>query len=393
MNDLGLILEPCRVPCFSMNSSYAKILRGVLCIMNVASGGTPSKKMSVGKPALSLVRDAKPKLLDQLREVLRSRHYSRRTERTYCSWIRRFILFHNVRHPAEMAEPEINEFLTHLAVKEKVSAPTQNQALSALLFLYRRVIGHEVADLGDVIRARKPKRLPVVMTKEEVKSVLGSLSSDKWLMASLMYGSGLRLMECLRLRLQDVDLALNEIMVRDGKGAKDRITMLPESLKQSLRDHLKRVKEVHDRDLEDGLGRVSIPNALDGKYPNASKDWHWQWVFPKQGRWINRQTGERGRHHIDESLVQKAVKDVVLKAGLTKRATCHTFRHSFAIHLLEVGYDIRTVQELLGHKDVSTTNKELMFCEAKTSISYSLALMENPLKTIWKTLYNSRRKC
>jgi integron integrase len=254
-----------------------------------------------------------------------------------------------------MAETEINAFLTHLAVKEKVSASTQNQALSALLFLYRHVIGHEVGDLGDVIRARKPKRLPVVMTREEVKAVLANLTGDKWLMASLMYGAGLRLMECLRLRVQDIDFARNEIHVRDGKGAKDRITMLPESLKAALKDHLKRVKAIHDRDVADGWGRVQMPSALDRKYPNAPKDWRWQWVFPQENRWTNTQTKEQGRHHIDESLIQKAVRDALAKAGLTKRATCHTFRHSFATHLLEGGYDIRTVQELLGHNDVKTT--------------------------------------
>lgn len=303
----------------------------------------------------SVQQSRNPRLLDQLKEALRSRHYSRRTEETYCHWVKRFIYFHNIRHPAEMAEPEINAFLTHLAVKEKVSASTQNQALSALLFLYRHVLGREVGHLGDVIRARKPTRLPVVMTREEVKAVLANLTGDKWLMASLMYGAGLRLMECLRLRVQDVDFSRNEILVRDGKGAKDRITMLPESLKAPLQDHLKKVKTVHERDLSDGWGRVHMPEALDRKYPNAPKEWRWQWVFPQENRWKNAKTGEQGRHHVDESLVQKAVREAVTRAGLTKRATCHTFRHSFATHLLEAAYDIRTVQELLGHADVKTT--------------------------------------
>jgi integron integrase len=300
-------------------------------------------------------REAKPKLLDQLREALRSRHYSHRTEQTYCHWVKRFIYFHNVRHPSEMGEPEINAFLTHLAVKEKVSASTQNQALSALLFVYRHLLGREMGDLGEVIRARKPTRLPVVMTREEVKAVLGNLASDKWLMASLIYGAGLRLMECLRLRVQDIDFSRNEILVRDGKGAKDRITLLPESLKAPLQEHIRAVKAVHEKDLADGWGRVPMPDALDRKYPNAPREWRWQWVFRQENRWRNGKTGEEGRHHVDESLVQKAVRMAVTRAGLIKRATCHTFRHSFATHLLESGYDIRTVQELLGHKDVKTT--------------------------------------
>jgi integron integrase len=254
-----------------------------------------------------------------------------------------------------MAEPEINAFLTHLAVERKVSASTQNQALSALLFLYRHVLGRPIGDLGEVIRARKPTRLPVVMTRDEVKSVLDRLNGDKWLMASLLYGTGMRLMECLRLRVQDIDFTRNEVLVRDGKGAKDRITMLPESLKAPLREHLAKVKAIHEQDLADGWGRVQLPTALERKYPNAPIDWRWQWVFPQEKRWTNPETREQGRHHIDESLVQKAIRAAVTGAGLTKRATCHTFRHSFATHLLEGGYDIRTVQELLGHNDVKTT--------------------------------------
>lgn len=250
--------------------------------MNDSSLGMASQKMTVEKSGLSLVPVAKPKLLDQLREALKSRHYSHRTEQTYCSWVKRFIYFYNVRHPQQMAEPEINAFLTYLAVKEKVAASTQNQALSAILFLYRHVLGREVGDLGEVIRARKPARLHVVLTRDEVKAVLANLTGNKWLMASLMYGAGLRLMECLRLRVQDIDFSRNEILVRDGKGAKDRITMLPESLKVPLQEHLRAVKAVHEMDLANGWGRVPMSDALDRKYPNAPKEWRWQWVFPQE---------------------------------------------------------------------------------------------------------------
>ena len=297
----------------------------------------------------------KPRLLDQLRQALRARHYSPKTETVYVIWVRRFILFHDVRHPVEMGEEEINRFLTHLAVKENVSASTQNQALSALLFLYRYVIGRKVGDLGEVVRARKPVRLPVVMTRNEVNGVLANLTGDRWIMASLMYGAGLRLTECLQLRVQNIDFSKSEIMVRDGKGAKDRITMLPESVKTPLVEHLKFVKTLHEKDLLEGWGRVLLPDALDRKYPNAAKEWRWHWVFPQKNRWKNTRTGEEGRHHLDESIIQKAVKKAASRAGLIKRATCHTFRHSFATHLLEDGYDIRTVQELLGHKEVRTT--------------------------------------
>lgn len=284
------------------------------------------------------VPDTSSALVDRLGTELRARHYARRTEQAYGHWIGRFTRVHHGRQPAEMAEPEINRFLTHLAVTEKVSASTQNQALAAILFLYRHVMGCDLGDLGEVIRARRPERLPVVMTREEVKAVLANLTGDTWLMAAIMYGAGLRLMECLRLRVQDVDFSRNDMLIRDGKGAKDRITMLPESLTASLRDHLTRVKAVHQRDLADGWGRALLPHALDRKYPNASQDWRWQWVFPQVHRWVNGKTKEQGRHHLDESLVQKAGRDAVAKVGLTKRATCHTFRHSFATHLLESGY-------------------------------------------------------
>ncbi|HDZ79448.1 MAG TPA: integron integrase [Gammaproteobacteria bacterium] len=290
-----------------------------------------------------------------LRMELRARHYSHKTEQSYCSWVKRYVRYHGMRHPREMAEAEVNSFLSHLAVNRKVSASTQNQALCALVFLYRFVIGRRLGDLGEVVRARQPKRLPVVMTRTEVDAVLQRLNGEKWLMASLMYGAGLRLMECLRLRVQDVDFGANMILIRDGKGQKDRTVMLPQVLQKPLMKHLECVKMIHQRDLADGYGRVFMPYALGHKYPNAATDWRWQFVFPQKHRWRNRQSGEQGRHHIDESLVQRAVAVAVRAAGLTKRASCHTFRHSFATHLLESGYDIRTIQELLGHKDVKTT--------------------------------------
>ncbi|AFR67628.1 LOW QUALITY PROTEIN: integron integrase [Syntrophotalea carbinolica DSM 2380] len=300
-------------------------------------------------------REGAPKLLDQLREALGTRHYSRRTESTYCQWVKRYIFFHDVRHPKEMAEPEINAFLTHLAVKHKVSASTQSQALSARLFLYRHVLGREIGNLGEVIRARKPKRLPIVMTRDEVREVLSHLTSSKKLMAGLLYGAGLSLMECLRLRVHDLGFGQGEILVRDGKGGKDRRTMFPESLSTPVKAHLNNVKLLHEKDIAEGWGRVSLPDALEDKYPNASREWRWQWVFPQENRWKNMKTGEEGRHPLHETLLQRAIKEAVFKANIVKRIGCHTFRHFFATHLLEDGCDIRTIQELLGHKDICTT--------------------------------------
>lgn len=296
-----------------------------------------------------------PRLMEQMRNELRARHYSHRTEETYCAWVKRFIFFHGLRHPGEMGEKEINRFLSKLAVEGGIGPSTQNQALSALLFLYRNVLKREVDELGDVVRARRAKRLPVVMTREEVRIVMGRLDGQAWLAASLMYGAGLRLNECLGLRVQDVDFGGNQIVVRSGKGGKDRITMLPQAAKQPLISHLRRVKAIHDKDLAEGYGRVVLPNALERKYRYAAHEWRWQFVFPQTHRWTDRRTGCQGRHHVDESIIQKAVARGVLDAGIMKRATCHTLRHSFATHLLENGYDIRTVQELLGHKDVRTT--------------------------------------
>jgi integron integrase len=295
------------------------------------------------------------KLLDRLRGVLRARHYSARTEVAYVHWVVRFVRFHGLRHPDAMGTAEVNAFLTHLAVGEDVAASTQNQALSALLFLYRQVLGREVGDLAGVVRARRPKRLPVVMTRAEVKQVLDALTGPRRLVPSLLYGSGLRLLECLSLRVKDLDFGRHALTVRDGKGAKDRVTMLPLSLQGPLRDHLVGVKATHLQDLAEGWGRVVLPHGLDRKYPNAATEWGWQWVFPQERRWRSAETGQQGRHHVDESLVQRAVREAVLRAGLSKRVSCHTFRHSFATHLLETGSDIRTIQELLGHSDVKTT--------------------------------------
>ncbi len=286
---------------------------------------------------------------------MRVKHYSMRTERCYCDWIVRFIRYHGKRHPREMAEPEVTEFLTHLARERDVASSTQNQALSALLFLYKEVLKTEIGWLDSVKRATKPKRLPVVLTKDEVHKVFAHLSGAPRLMAGLLYGSVLRLMECVRLRVKDVDFAYARITVRDGKGAKDRVTMLPVNLASKLERHLQKVKVQHDEDKEIGLGRVYLPYALARKYPHASRDWAWQWVFPSSRISPDPRSGERRRHHLDENVLQVAVKNAVRAAAIAKPATCHTLRHSFATHLLENGYDIRTVQELLGHKDVSTT--------------------------------------
>jgi integron integrase len=294
------------------------------------------------------------KLLDQVRDAARLKHYSIRTEQAYVNWIKRYILFHNIRHPKEMGNSEIEVFLTHLAVKENVAASTQNQALSALLFLYREVLRQELGPI-DALRAQKPKRLPTVLTREEVHRVLAQLSGTRRLMAQLLYGSGLRLMECMRLRVKDVDFGQHQIVVRDGKGNRDRVTMLPESLVTPLQEHLLRVKRLHDEDLARGHGAVYLPYALERKYPNANREWIWQYVFPSERLSKDPRSGVMRRHHLHESSLQKAVRNAAKRAGLNKHVTCHTFRHSFATHLLENGYDIRTVQELLGHKDVKTT--------------------------------------
>jgi integron integrase len=297
----------------------------------------------------------KPKLLDQVRDVIRRKHYSIRTEQAYVDWIKRFIIYHGKRHPGEMAEEEVAEFLTHLARDLNVAASTQNQALSALLFLYKEVLKHEIGWLQKVERAKKPPKLPVVLSRAEVKQIFGHLHSVPKLMAGLLYGSGLRLMECVRLRINDIDFELAQIAVRDAKGGKDRITMLPLNMSEPLRRHLLRVKAQHEQDLEDGFGSVHLPFALARKSPKAAREWPWQYAFPSSRLSIDPRTGEKRRHHIAEGLLQSALKRAVEAAGIVKRANCHSLRHSFATHLLSKGYDIRTVQELLGHKDVSTT--------------------------------------
>jgi integron integrase len=297
----------------------------------------------------------RPKLLDQVRERVRAKHFSPRTEEAYVSWIRRFILFHGKRHPSDMGCEEVGRYLTSLAVNRGVSASTQNQALSALTFLYEEILGQPFGYLENAVRAKTPRRLPVVLTTEEVETLLDRLHGVPKLMAALMYGAGLRLLECCRLRVKDVDFGANQIIVRGGKGDKDRVTLLPGSLKDTIAGHLKNVWNQHRGDLDRGAGWVELPDALRLKYPAAAREWAWQWVFPATRFYIDVATGQRRRHHLHESVLQRSVREAVLRAGFTKPATCHSLRHSFATHLLEVGYDIRTIQELLGHKDVSTT--------------------------------------
>jgi integron integrase len=298
---------------------------------------------------------AGPKLLDRVRGHLRVKHYSLRTEQSYIDWIRRFILFHRKRHPNEMGETEIASFLTHLAVELNVAASTQNQALSALLFLFQQVLDRKLEFIVGVERVRRPPKLPVVFTPAEARAVLAHLKGDYRLMAHLLYGSGLRLLECLRLRVKDADFGYRQITVREGKGMRERITLLPERLCRPLQAHLACVKELHQQDLARGAGAVYLPSALHRKYPNAAREWRWQYLFPAEKFSVDPRSGEKRRHHIAERNLQNAVKDAIRASGIAKVASCHTFRHSFATHLLENGYDIRTVQELLGHKDVATT--------------------------------------
>lgn len=295
-------------------------------------------------------------LLDQVRDVMRTRRYSLQTEKTYIYWIRKYIFFHDVRHPQEMGADEIGAFLTHLAVEQNVAAATQNQAMFALLFLYKEILGVDLERLGGRFEtAKKSSRVPVVLTREEAAAVLSHISGVNWIMANLLYGAGLRLKECLRLRVKDLDFGYKQIVVRDGKGGKDRFTILPDKLVEPLRKHLESVKIQHENDLRTGIGAVHLPFAFDGKHSNTAREWKWQYVFPSGKISRDPRTGKAGRHHLSESGLQKAVKIGLRKAAVEKHASCHTFRHSFATHLLQNGSDIRTIQDLLGHKELTTT--------------------------------------
>ncbi|CAN2042444.1 Integrase/recombinase [Candidatus Magnetomoraceae bacterium gMMP-15] len=297
----------------------------------------------------------KPKLLDLVRQKIRLKHYSIRTEEAYINWIKRYIFFHNKKHPKDMGKAEIESFLTDLAVNGNVSASTQNQAFSALLFLYRQVLNLNVFEDIQALRAKKPKRLPTVLTFNETMKIIDSMTGTFQLIVKIIYGSGLRGIECVRLRVKDIDFEMNQIIVRDGKGKKDRITMLPKNVKPLLQEHLKYVKNLHEKDLHDGHGSVYLPDALERKYINASKEWRWQYVFPSKTLSKDPRSGITRRHHLHLDSINKAVKKATRITSITKNISTHVFRHSFATHLLEDGYDIRTVQELLGHKNVNTT--------------------------------------
>jgi integron integrase len=296
-----------------------------------------------------------PRLLDRVRIATRTRHYSRRTEEAYVGWARRFILFHGKRHPAALGAEEVNAFLSHLAVEGRVSASTQAQALCALVFLYRHVLDDRLPWIDDIVRADRPKKLPVVLTRGEVRALLGAMRGTPRLVAAILYGGGLRLLEALRLRVKDVDFAARLLVVREGKGAKDRRTMLPDTLQEALRSQIESVRRIHRRDLAAGHGEVWLPDALERKYVSAGREFAWQYVFPASRLSVDPRSGVERRHHLDESAVQRAVKEAGRSEGIDKHAGCHTLRHSFATHLLENGHDIRTIQELLGHADVATT--------------------------------------
>jgi integron integrase len=298
---------------------------------------------------------SKPRLLDQVRNSIRCKHYSIRTEQSYINWIKRYIFFHGKQHPQNLNENHISEFLTYLAVQKKVASSTQNQALCALVFLYREVIKKDLGQFENLVHAKRPSKLPIVFTRDEVRTILLQLDGVQWLMGQLLYGAGLRVMECVRLRIKDIDFGYKQIVVRDGKGHKDRVTMLPEVVIETLSRHLEKVKKAHEIDLKAGFGTVYLPYALERKYPNANRSWSWQYVFPAPKRSIDPRSGAEQRHHLSEARLQRAIKKAIAASAIAKPGSCHSLRHSFATHLLESGYDIRTVQELLGHKDVSTT--------------------------------------
>ena len=308
----------------------------------------------VPHPAAAARRAEAPKLLERMRSAIRVRHYSLRTEEAYVNWVRRFFSFTR-RHPRDLEADEINRFLTHLAVRERVAASTQRQALSAILFLYRQVLKIDPPWMDDIARAKQPKRLPTVLSIDEVAPILARLEGTVQLVVLLLYGTGMRILECLRLRVQDIDFDLGTITIRDGKGHKDRIALFPDVCRHRLRDHLVSVQALHEQDLEDGYGAVYLPYALDRKYPGAATDWRWQYVFPAGSRGTDPRTGIVRRHHLHHTVIHRAIKQAVRDARIHKRVSCHTFRHSFATHLLMAGHDIRTIQELLGHKDVKTT--------------------------------------
>jgi integron integrase len=310
-------------------------------------------KSAVLKAAPS--RSPTPRLLDEVRRHLRVKHYSLRTEATYVGWIRRFILANAKRHPRDMGAAEVEQFLSQLAVQGQVAASTQNQALSALLFLYRVVLGIELPWMDNVVRAKRSQHVPTVLSRDEMNRLLATMEGRPWLLTSLLYGTGMRLMECLRLRVKDVDFSRSEIVVRDGKGGKDRRTVLPRSLVEPLQREIERARTLHAADLADGFGEALLPHALARKYPRAARDFGWQYIFPSVQRSIDPRDGVERRHHFDDAILARAMKKARLRAGIVKPMSAHTLRHSFATHLLESGYDIRTVQELLGHKDVATT--------------------------------------
>jgi integron integrase len=316
---------------------------------------SPEARIPISHLELHPEPERRFRLMERLRRRLRTRHYSPRTEKAYCGWVRRFVLFHDRRHPQAMGEPEIAEFLTHLATAGDVSASTQNQAMHAILFLYRHVLLRPIGFIAEIGPARGPQRLPVILSKTEVKAILGGMRGVSRLSATLMYGSGLRVSECVSLRVKDVDMDRREILVRCGKGDKDRRVPLPVTAMPALRVHLERIKKQFTRDLGRGVSGAALPGALSRKLPNADRDWAWQFVFPATRIYQENGTGIRRRHHLHESVVQRAMTEAVRASGIAKRATCHSLRHSFATHLLESGSDIRTIQGLLGHSDVRTT--------------------------------------